>query len=88
MKSSKWPDFLFALAVRFICGIVLGCLACFLVSYRGILRAFAHNDTRGPLLWLAFCGLAGGIIAAFKVPHWKTPWYKGIRGRNDDDDDV
>ncbi len=85
MKSNKWPDFIFTVVVRFICGIVLGSLACLLVSYRGILRAFSHNNIRGPVIWLVLCGLAGGIIAVFTVPHWQTPWYKGIRGPDDDE---
>jgi H+/Cl- antiporter ClcA len=84
---NKWPDFLFTLAVRFICGIVLGCLACFMFSYRGILRAFSHNNTRVPLIWLALCGVIGGLIAVFTIPHWQTPWYKGIRSRNNDNDE-
>jgi hypothetical protein len=85
MKQSKWPDFLFTIAVRLIGGIVLGGLACFVLGYRGILRAFSHDNTREPLIWLVLCGLAGGIIAVFTVPHWQTPWYKGIRGRDDDE---
>jgi len=84
MKQSKWPDFLFTILVRFLCGIAFGCLAWFF-SYRFILRAFSHNNTRGPLIWLVSCGLTGGIIAVFTVPHWQTPWYKGIRGRDDDE---
>ncbi len=85
MKPNKWPDFIFTVVVRFSCGIVLGSLACLLFSYRGILRAFSHNNIRGPLIWLVLCGLAGGIIVVFTVPHWQTPWYKGIRGRDDDE---
>lgn len=76
MKSNKWPDFLFTVAVRFLCGIVLGCLACFLFGFRGLLRAFSHNDILAPLVLLGLCGLAGGIIAVLTVPRWQTPWYK------------
>ena len=82
---TKWPDFLFTLAVRFVCGAVLGGLACVLFSYRGILRAFSHNNTRVPLIWLGFWALLGGIIAAVKTPYWQTPWYKGVRTRDEDD---
>ena len=85
MKKSKWPDFIFTVVVRFICGILLGCLAGLLVAYRGILRAFSHNNTWGPLVLLALAALAGGIIAVFTTPSWQTPWYKGIRDRNDHD---
>jgi hypothetical protein len=76
MKKSKWPDFLCTVAVRFVCGVPLGGVACLLVSYRGILRAFSHDDVYGPLVWLGLCGLAGGLVAVFTVPRWQTPWYK------------
>jgi hypothetical protein len=76
MKKSKWPDFLFTVAVRFVCGVVLGGLACFPFTWRGILRAFSHDNAYGPLVWLGLCGLAGGLAAVFTVPRWQTPWYK------------
>ena len=76
MKKSKWPDFLFTLAVRFVCGLVLGGLVCFPFGRRGILRAFSHDNTHWPLIWLGVCGLAGGIVAVFTIPRWQTPWYK------------
>ncbi len=76
MKNSKWPDFLFTIAVRFVCGIVIGGLACFLFSWKGILRAFSHNNTVWPLVWLVFCALVGGLVAVFTVPRWQTPWYR------------
>jgi hypothetical protein len=31
------------------------------------------------------CGFIGGIIAVYTNPHRQTPWYKGIRGGDDDD---
>jgi hypothetical protein len=43
MGKSKWPDFLFTLAVRLFCGVFLGGLLCVLIGYRGILNSFAHN---------------------------------------------
>ena len=76
MKPNPWPDFLFTLAVRFVCGMVLGSLACFFFSWRGILRAFSHNHTHIPFIWLGLCALAGSVIALFTVPRWQTPWYK------------
>jgi H+/Cl- antiporter ClcA len=88
MKKSKWPDFLFTVAVRFICGMVLGCLGLFLINWRGVLRAFSRNDMHSPLVLLVLCGLAGGIAGVFTVPHWQTPWYNGIRGRDDDHNDA
>ncbi len=83
MKKSKWPDFLFTITVRFVTGNVLGCLPFVIFGYRGILRAFSHNNTRVPLVLLAISGLVGGIIAVFTTPYWQTPWYKGIRSRDD-----
>jgi hypothetical protein len=85
MKQSKWPDFIFTIIVRFICGVVLGCLACFLLFWKAILRAFSHNHTHAPLVLMLLCGIVGGLIAVFTVPHWETPWYKGIRNRDNDD---
>jgi len=82
MTKSKWPDFLFTIAVRFICGCVLGCLALFVFKWKGVLRAFSRNDTQGPLFLLILFGLVGGLVAVFTVPRWQTPWYKGIRGRD------
>jgi hypothetical protein len=84
MKNSKWPDFLFTVVVRFICGIVLGCRALIFFDWKGVLWAFSRDDTRVPLILLVLCGLAGGIVAVFTVPYWQTQWYKGIRGRDDD----
>jgi len=75
MKKSKWPDFLFTIAVRFVCGTALGGLAS-LLGGRAILRAFSRDHTQGPFIWMGLCGLAGGIIAVFTVPRWQTPWYK------------
>ena len=68
--------------MRFVCGIVLGGLS-LLFSWRGILRAFSHDNTQAPLLWLGLCGLAGGIVAVFTVPRWQTPWYKRDSGALD-----
>ncbi len=78
MKQSKWPDFLFTIVVRFLCGIAFGCLAWFF-SYRFILRAFSHNNIRGPLLWLVVCGLAGGIIASSPCLLYPTGRHRGIK---------
>jgi hypothetical protein len=76
MRKSKWPDFLFTITVRFVCGVVFGGLACFLFTWRGILRAFSHDSTHWPLIWVGLCGLAGGIVAVLTVPWWQTPWYR------------
>ena len=84
MKNSRWADFLFTVVVRFICGVALGCLALMFFNWKGVLRAFAHDDTRGPLVLLVVAGLVGGIVAVVTVPHWQTPWYKGIRDRDEE----
>ena len=76
MKKSKWPDFLFTIAVRFACGIVLGGLVCFFFTWRGILRAFSHDHIYGPFIWLGVSGFIGGVVTAFTVPRWQTPWYR------------
>lgn len=76
MRNSKWPDFLFTMTVRFVCGAVLGGLVCLLFTWKGILRAFSHDATYGPLIWLGLCGLIGGMVAIFTVAWWQTPWYR------------
>ena len=76
MKNSKWPDFLFTIAVRFVCGLFLGGLVSFLFGWKGILRAFSHDNTDWPLIWLGLAGFAGSMIAVFTIPRWQTPWYK------------
>jgi hypothetical protein len=83
MKQSKWPDFLFTITVRFVFGILLGGLACFLFSWRGVLRAFSHDNTHVPLIWLGLCGLVGGFVAVLTVPRWQTPWYRRDSGALD-----
>ena len=80
---NKWPDFLFTVAVRFICGIFIGGLACVLFTYRAILREFSLNNVRGGIFWVILCSLLGGVVAVFTTPYWQTPWYKGIPKRKD-----
>lgn len=84
MKPNPWPDFLFTVAARFLGGALMGGLACVVIGHRGILRALSHDNLKAPLLWLAACGLIGGLVGLLTTPHWQTPWYKGIRDRNDD----
>jgi hypothetical protein len=76
MKKNKWPDFLFTVAVRLVCGVVFGALACLLLTWAGILRALTHNHNHALIIWLGFFGFAGGLVAVFTVPRWQTPWYK------------
>jgi hypothetical protein len=85
MKQSKWPDFIFTIAVRFVCGVVLGCLVCVLLLWKGILRSFSRNHTHEPLVIMVICGLVGGMIAVLTVPQWQRPWYKGIRSLDEEE---
>jgi len=76
MKNNKWPDFLFTLTVRFVCGSVLGAGASLLIGWRGILRSFSHNHIQVGIIWLGLGALVGGIVAVLTIPRWQTPWYK------------
>lgn len=76
MKKSKWPDFLFTVVVRLLCGGVFGALVCLLLTGTGILKVFSRGNTHVPLIWLGLWGLAGSLVAVFTVPRWQTPWYK------------
>ena len=82
--KSRWPDFLFAVGVRFLSGGFLGALAGLLLGYRFVLRRFAHDDLRSVALWLGAWAICGALVAVFRIPHWQTPWYRGS-GRIDDD---
>jgi hypothetical protein len=85
MKKSKWPDFIVTVAFRFLGGMMLGCVAGAVLTYRVILRAFSRNHVSWPFILLGACGLVGGIIAVCKTPYWQTPWYKGIEGDKERD---
>ena len=100
MKKNKWPDFILTLAIRFIGGMILGCIVAVLLGWRGILRSFGnyhyyrhqltspnypHSHLNWPLIWLTGCGLVGGIIAVCQTPYWQTPWYKGIDGNREEE---
>ena len=76
MKKNQWPDFLFTFAVRLVCGVVFGALACLLLTSAGIFRALTHNQNHAVIVWLGIFGSAGGLVAVFTVPRWQTPWYK------------
>lgn len=78
MGKSKWPDFLFTLAIRLTCGAFLGCGVFVLIDYKGILSAFAHNHLRTVVICFSASGFIGGLIAMLTTPRWQTPWYKGI----------
>jgi hypothetical protein len=85
MKRNPWPDFFFTVVVRFIGGALMGGLACVVIGHRALLRSLAHDNMQTPILWLAAAGTVGGLAGAFTTPYWETPWYKGIRDRDDED---
>ena len=91
----KWADFLFTLAVRFICGAVMGAAASFLVCVpprhggRNSLLLWVVGDENHPhrfAYWVGICSLLGGIIGMLTTPRWQTPWYKYERLQFDEED--
>lgn len=87
MKQSKWPDYLFTVAVRFVFGGIFGALAALLIGYKLILRSEARNNLLVIVVWFIVWALAGSIIAVLTIPKWQTPWYKSVRIRDLDDND-
>ena len=85
-KSGKWQDFLFTLAVRAICGVVMGMFVGFLlcapVGRRGAKRPLVvwlfgdEANPNKPYYWFGGFGLIGAAIAMLTTPKWQTPWYK------------
>jgi hypothetical protein len=76
MKQSKWPDFLFTVVVRFVCGLVLGALGCLLIFWAGLLRVSAHNHYSFALIFIGLGAFVGAIAAVCTIPRWQTPWFK------------
>lgn len=81
--NKRWSDFLFTIAVRTVCGLLIGGLAGLLVGWRFVLRRAVHDDMRWVVLWLLTWAVSGALVAVFRIPHWQAPWYKGI-GDSDD----
>jgi hypothetical protein len=77
--TKRWSDFLFAIGVRSLCGLVIGGLAGLLFGWRAILERAARDDMRFVVLWLSTWALAGGLVAMLRIPHWLKPGYKGVR---------
>ena len=50
--NKRWSDFLFAIGVRLLCGLILGALAGVLFGWRLILRQAARDNVRSIGLWL------------------------------------
>src|SRR5262249_21019879 len=53
-------------------------LAGLLFGWRIILRRAARDDARWVVLWLSAWAVGGAFVAAFRIPHWQRPWYRGI----------
>ena len=84
--NKRWSDFLFTAAVRLVCGLLIGCGAGLLIGWRIILREEATGNIRFIVIWLLVWALGGAVVAIFRIPHWQTPWYRGIRDSDDDHD--
>jgi hypothetical protein len=86
MRQSKWPDYLFTAAVRFVFGGIFGGLLGLLAGYRVMLRLEARDNLKGIVLWLMVWALIGSIVAVWTIPKWQTPWHKSLRIRDLGDD--
>ena len=74
-----WRGFLIAVAVRVVCGAVLGLLASAILGYRVILRTMAEGDMGTVALRLVVWGGIGALICACTTPRHSWPW----RGHNE-----
>jgi hypothetical protein len=85
--KSKWPDFLFTVAVRFVSGAVVGVLVSlpviFFAGSRGrgrqkslLVELTQAGNHRLIIGWFVVWGVLGGVIAALRTPVWETPWYE------------
>jgi len=73
--TKRWSDFLFAVVVRLICGLILGALAGLIVGSRAILRWEAREKTATIVFWFLAWAFGGAITAVLRIPRWQTPWY-------------
>jgi hypothetical protein len=78
---NTWGDFIFALVLRLIGGVVLGVLASVLLGYRVILKEFSHDEVGTVVVRLALWGVVGGIICMFTTPRETWPWRRSRRSR-------
>jgi DMSO reductase anchor subunit len=83
MKQSKWPDYLFSVAVRFVFGGIFGAVGglLFLVSGRHPMALHLGGHNALMLIVAAFVlgALIGSIGAVLTIPDWQTPWYNDRR---------
>ncbi len=83
---NKWPDFLFTIAIRLICGAVLSALVGLLIcapinrhAARRPLLLWVFGDKDHPLrpyYWFGAWALGGAIVTVLTTPRWQTPWYR------------
>jgi len=73
--TKRWSDFLFAVVVRLICGLILGTLGGLIVGWRAILRWEAREKTAAIVFWFLAWAVGGAITAVLRIPRWQTPWY-------------
>jgi hypothetical protein len=91
--KSRWPDFLFTIAVRSLCGMVVGLLISVPLIFFGkrksplveLIQAHRYEVLIG---WFALWGLGGAIIGIWTTPHWQRPWFKYKKWGDKDNDDI
>ena len=91
MRQSRWPDYLFSVAVRLVFGGIFGAVGGLLLLVTGRHPAVVHLGGRNALMVIAAAfvlgALFGAIGAVLTIPYWQTPWYKGVLDEKKDDDD-
>lgn len=92
-----WAEFIFALAVRFLVGAVIALAICLALTFfagsrgprKSVLVESVNAGATGFLFWwFAAWAVIGGLMAAFSIPRWQTPWYKYKRWEKDGDNDI
>lgn len=96
LMRKRWADYLFAVAVRFICGAVASALLSIVVIFFGgkargkrtsLLIEWINTENHMALaLWFGAWAFVGGFLAVRALPAWKTPWYKHERWDAEFDD--
>ena len=69
---NPWVDFFVTVAVRFVCGFVIGCIASFVLGFRTVLSAISESDF--PVERFLVWGAVGGIVCIFTTPRDDWPW--------------
>jgi hypothetical protein len=71
---NPWADFVVTVLVRFVCGVLLGALACLIFGFRVVMRAIAEDGF--PIERFLIWGAIGGVICIFTTPREMWPWTK------------